>query len=230
MRVHDTPFPYGVIDDFLPRRDYAAALAAWPAPADLSPVTIPGSAYLGSRAAKVVEERRGTCPPPVTDPPWAGISAQLRDPELVMALFARFQDTIDSGIAAIGSPYGEPGFRLHLCQDQGPQEALGAHLDGMHKLLTIVVYMELAGDVTADSPEIWGTALYDSEPRPAGPIEFAPNSVHVAHTRINFQPNRAFVMPNSRKALHGVVGGQEGVTRRSIMCGYWAFGKPSDLG
>jgi hypothetical protein len=225
MQVYDTPFSYGVIDGFLPESDYRAVIAAWPPQGELAQVSLPGSGYVGSRTAKVIDDRRAAALPAAQSSAWAGISSMLREPEFVSELFTRFADVIGTTLAALDTPSCEPGFRLYLCQDKGEQEALGAHIDGMHKLLTIVVYISLDGPVTSESPELWGTTLYDIEPRAVGPIEFAPNAGHVPSTRVRFGPNRAFIMPNSRKALHGVAGGQRNVTRRSLMCGYWAFGE-----
>ena len=148
----------------------------------------------------------------------------LREPEFVAELFAKFPDAMETALSALGDVTCEPGFRLHVCQDNGQQDALGAHLDGLHKLLTIVVYVELDGSVTSESADLWGTALYDVEARAIGPMKFAPNADYEPSVRVQFRPNRAFVMPNSRKSLHGVAGGEPDVARRSLMCGYWAFG------
>src|SRR6202030_568272 len=101
--------------------------------------------------AKVVDDRHAARMPSAPPPAWAGISCMLREPEFVTEVFARFPDSIGASLAALGQPPCEPGFRLHLCQDSGEQEALGAHLDGMHKLLTIVVYISLDGAVTSGS-------------------------------------------------------------------------------
>jgi hypothetical protein len=58
-------------------------------------------------------------------------------------------------------------------------------------------------------------------PEVAASVQFSANSDHEVAARVAFEPNRALIMANQRAGLHGVAGGQDGVVRRTIMCGYW---------
>jgi hypothetical protein len=202
MRIGDTPFPYGVIDGFLPSTLYEAIVRDWPAPSSFAPVTLP-------------EASNAT---------WNQVAASLRAPSFVRSLFACFSDVVDANLTALGdNAYTNPGFRLYQCVDQGAEEALGAHVDALHKLLTIVIYIDLTGGMNEDSERLWGTSLYDTEPGSVAPVRFTSNANHDRAGHIGFVPNRALVMPNCSRALHGVTGGQAKVQRRTLMCGYWAF-------
>ena len=98
---------------------------------------------------------------------------------------------------------------------------MGAHVDALTKLLTIVIYLDLSGAITDGSPGLWGTALYGEDQSTAQPLQFTPNAGMPVARQIEFAPNRAFIMPNRAGALHGVGGGEAGVTRRTLMCGYY---------
>ena len=84
-----------------------------------------------------------------------------------------------------------------------------------------MIYLDLSGAVTHDSPDRWGTALYASGSSGTEPLEFTANASRPVSKRVTFVSNRAFIMPNRAGALHGVSGGQAGVTRRTLMCGYY---------
>src|SRR5436190_9315847 len=63
----------------------------------------------------------------------------LGSPEMVEALFNRFSPTLSEHLGTFGSATQEtPGFRMYLCRDSGSSDALGAHVDSLRKLLTIV--------------------------------------------------------------------------------------------
>lgn len=229
MQVLDTPFSHAAIDRFLPDDLYRQVLAEWDSAADLAPVTLDGSkpgadGYIGSRKAKLIEDIAADAPAGMSAATWARISHALRAPAFVRALFTRFAGTVETNLGLLGDVERDrPGFRLYLCRDEGAKDALGAHLDAMRKLLTIVIYLRLDGAIDAQSEEAWGTALYEMEPGSIVPLHFTPNADHKRVSRVGFVPNRAFVMPNDRRALHGVAGGQAGVVRRTLMCGYWLF-------
>jgi len=142
-----------------------------------------------------------------------------RNPRFVRALFERFADTIEGRLALL-DPVGEPGFTLWANTDNGTAEALGAHLDHIRQLLTVVLYLDLEGAVSAESPRLWGTSLYDAGGEDVSHAYFRPGATLLSGGYAAFQTNRAFVMPNSARALHGVSGGEEGVTRRTLMWGY----------
>ncbi|MFE9687432.1 hypothetical protein [Streptomyces sp. NPDC006285] len=222
-----SPFPYGTIDGLLPDDLYDGITRHWPADPHLDAVTLTGPSgaparYIGSRKTKFVDTTPHDRPATVQETIWKKTALALRDPRLVRALFQRYADTVEANLRALaqGSP-GTPGFRLYLNQDAGAKEALGAHIDALRKILTIVIYIDLRGPVTDDSSRCWGTALYDSEPGTIKPLEFSSNADHRPVTHVMFAPNRAFVMPNAPRSLHGVAGGQPGVVRRTLMCGYW---------
>ena len=227
MRVEHLPFTHATIDAFLPDEMYRAVLRDWPAEAGLAPVVLPGPGgaardYVGSRTTKLLEDwgARGVGSPGTGT--WKQVSLALRSPLFVRSLFACFSDIIDANLASLpGGPRGFPGFKLYLNCDQGADEALGAHVNALRKLLTIVIYIDLKGPLTGESPQLWGTTLYQAEPGSVTPVHFSPNAGHSAAQRISFAANRAFIMPNDSRALHGVAGGQDGVTRRALMCGYW---------
>jgi hypothetical protein len=229
MQVLDNPFTHAAIDRFLPDDLYRQVLAEWDGAADLAPVTLDNpkpdaDGYIGSRKARLIDDVAADAPAGMSAATWARVSQALRAPAFVRALFTRFAGTIETNLALLGDiERDRPGFRLYLCRDEGAKEALGAHLDAMRKLLTIVIYLRLDGAVDAHSEEAWGTALYDMEPGSIVPLHFTPNADHKRVARIGFVPNRAFVMPNDRRALHGVAGGQADVVRRTLMCGYWLF-------
>lgn len=221
--VREQPFVIATVDDFLPRGLYAAILAAW-ADLQFEPVAIPGSNYVGSRRAKRLHNWTPGNEPASDIPPgpWAELAGAARSSQLARTLFARFAQTIESNLASPSLADGhEPGFVLWANHDEGTDEALGAHVDALHKLFTIVVYLDLQGPTDAESPRQWGTALYASAPDEVMPLQFSPNAERMPVDIVEFRPNRAFLMPNIAGALHGVAGGQSGVSRRSLMWGYW---------
>ncbi len=241
LQVGHDPFTHGTIDGFLPDSLYAAVLRDWPADSELSAVPLPGTdtpsgGYVGTHTTRLLQEWHADELPMAwsatgeqarTSQTWDRVSAALRSPAFVRGVFTRFAKTIEANLATLGdTAAGQPGFRLYLSLDQGPEEALGAHVDALRKLLTIVVYLDLAGAVDNDSEQLWGTALYDTAAGAVRPVEFSANSAHRLAHRIGFTANRAFLMPNDSRALHGVAGGQAGVVRRTLMCGYWLFDQP----
>lgn len=220
MVIRETPFPTATIDDLLPdqllnrvRKDWSELV--FRDPADLAK---PAS-FIGTRAALKLQ-RTGdpdAVPPPGTV--WEQVAQVARNPRFARALFEPFADTIE-GRLAILDPVGEPGFTLWANTDNGTAEALGAHLDHIRQLLTVVLYLDLEGTVTADSPRLWGTALYDAGGEDVRQADFRPGATLLSGGHAAFHTNRAFVMPNSARALHGVSGGEDGVTRRTLMWGY----------
>lgn len=155
-------------------------------------------------------------------PAMTATRSALRRPAFVRGLFSAFSGVIEGNLAGLGPDAAQPPcFKLYANVDAGTSEALGAHVDALTKLLTIVIYLDLAGDVTSGSPDSWGTALYPRDPGTARPLQFTPNAGLPVATQVKFAPNRAFVMPNTPGALHGVSGGEDGVTRRTLMCGYY---------
>lgn len=221
--VTDKPFVVATIDDFLPGDLYRSVLAEWGA-ISLEPVTLSGAEYVGSR--KGAQLLRWT-PDRVADgmvTAWDKVADAARSAAFACALFARFAPVVEANLAHPDlADAANPGFVLWANQDHGADEALGAHLDGGHKLLTVVLYLDLDGPTTPESNRLWGTALYDAEPGEVKPVEFSANASRNPAGHVEFRANRAFVMPNINHALHGVAGGQEGVTRRSLMWGYWYF-------
>lgn len=218
------PFATATIDNFLPADLYRAVLNDWHA-VDLKPVNLPGAEYVGSRRGAQLTRWTAEGDTEALTATWSRVADAVRSATFVRALFTRFASTVEANLAHPEVADAElPGFVLWANHDHGADEALGAHLDGLHKLLTIVLYLDLTGPRTPDSGRLWGTTLYDIEPDAIKPVEFSPNAHHEPAGYVEFRPNRAFVMPNINKALHGVAGGQEGVTRRSLMWGYWAFG------
>jgi hypothetical protein len=225
MHAADTPFPHGRIDRFLPAELYDALLAAWPDATHLAPVSLPGADYVGARTTLLVDAHPASDDmSEQVDAAVAQLATALRAPRFVRALFTRFATVIDANLQGLAiNPDDAPGFRLYLCRDAGEHDALGAHLDALRKLLTIVVYMDLRGALTAESDEAWGTTLYPAHGETITPVTFTPNADHTAAAHIPFAPNRAFIMPNTSASLHGVAGGQPEVSRRTVMCGYWLF-------
>lgn len=221
--VREQPFVTAIIDDFLPHELYAAVIDAW-ADLQFEPVEILGSKYVGSRRAKRLHNWTAESEPESDIPPgpWTELARAARSSQLTHALFARFAQTVENNLTnpSVADAH-EPGFVLWANQDDGSDEALGAHVDALHKLFTIVVYLDLNGPTNAESPRQWGTAVYKSAPDEVIPVRFSPNAERVPADVVEFRPNRAFLMPNTAGALHGVVGGQSGVSRRSLMWGYW---------
>jgi hypothetical protein len=223
-KVIERPFAVATIDDILPAEFYSRVLAAWKS-LDLRPVDLPGTTYVGSRqgqqlvnwsASQSATERAGI---------WDTLSAEVRSPRFVRALFTQFADTVEANLGLDEfTRTGRPGFVMWANHDHGPNEALGAHLDASRKLLTVVLYLDLQGALTAESTRLWGTTIYEMEAGATKPVEFSLNASRDPAGVIEFRPNRAFVMPNINTALHGVAGGQAGVTRRSLMWGYWNSG------
>jgi hypothetical protein len=226
MHVLDSPFMFGTIDGFFPDEIFQAVLRDWPAESALATVALqaegdPATDYFGSRKTKLLENWAAGVGCPYSET-WNRVSSALRAPALVRSMFARFADVIESNLDSLNvSTSNIPSFKLYANFDQGVKEALGAHVDALCKLLTIVVYLDLSGDLTDESARSWGTALYDAKPGAVEPLSFSSNADHSVAHQIEFAVNRAFVMPNTSRALHGVAGGQKGVLRRTLMCGYW---------
>jgi hypothetical protein len=226
MRVLDSPFQVGTIDGFLPEGLYQAVLQDWPVESALAEVSLPSDgeagAYFGSRKTKLLENwAAGDSGSPGAET-WNRVCLALRAPAFVRSLFTRFSDVIDANLETLNlTVSGMPGFRLYANFDHGAKEALGAHVDALRKLLTIVIYLDLSGALTDDSRQRWGTALYDIVAGTIKPLSFSANANQIVAHQIEFAPNRAFIMPNTSRALHGVAGGQMRVTRRTLMCGYW---------
>jgi hypothetical protein len=223
MHVEYSPFTYGIIDEFLPKAIYDAILREWPVETEFGRVEMsaaPEATELGSRRVLLIEDTSDPDRVPAAGV-WHRVADALRAPSFVRGLFARFADVIDTNLATLGDVTAKtPIFRLNRCHDHGEKDALQAHLDAAWKLLTIVVYLDLRGAVNEDSEQLWGTSLYHTEAGAVRPLLFTPNADHELAARVGFVPNRAFVMPNSSNALHGVAGGQVGVHRRTLMCGY----------
>jgi hypothetical protein len=222
MSVHEEPFAFATIDSFLPPDLYGAVLAGWPPDEAFTAVTLGGASpgYFGSRKQMTAEN---TATGATADSPaLTAARAALRNPAFVRGLFGAFGHVIEDNLAGLGPAASDPPcFKLYANIDAGVSEALGAHVDALTKLLTIVIYLDLAGSVTGGSPARWGTALYPRDPATARPLQFTPNAGMPVARQVEFAPNRAFVMPNTPGALHGVSGGEDGVTRRTLMCGYY---------
>jgi hypothetical protein len=227
MRVLDSPFRFGTIDGFLPEELYQTVLRDWPAMSALAEVSLPsdgepGRAYFGSRKTKLLENWAASDSGSPEAATWNRVCLALRAPAFVRSLFTRFSDVIEANLETLKvSASSMPSFKLYANFDHGAKEALGAHVDALRKLLTIVVYLHLSGALTDNSRQLWGTALYNTEAGTVRPLNFSANADHMVAHQIEFAPNRAFVMPNTSRALHGVAGGQMGVMRRTLMCGYW---------
>ena len=223
MQLHDAPFRFATVDSFLPQDLYAAVLASWQPEAAFTTVSFSGvpSGYFGSRKQQVVENSATGIAR--DDPPvWAAVRHALRHADFVRCLFSAFSDIIEANLTSLGPQAQDaPCFKLYANIDAGPTEALGAHIDALTKLLTIVIYMDLSGAVTSDSPGRWGTSLYGDDQSATQPLQFTPNAGLPVAKQVEFAPNRAFIMPNKAGALHGVGGGEAGVTRRTLMCGYY---------
>ncbi len=220
MRVEDTPFMYGIVDDFLPKAVYEAVLREWPAPSAFRPAQTQDD-ELNSRQIRLIEDTSDPDRDPATGV-WNRVGEALRAPSFVRDLFTRFSAVIETNLTTIGDTTGRvPAHVFSQSVDQGTKEALGAHLDSPWKLLTIVIYVDLRGAVNQHSEQLWGTALYDMEPG-ADPLpDFIPNTGRELAGRVGFVPNRAFVMPCSNRSLHGVTGGQPDVQRRTMMSAIW---------
>ncbi|WP_331732554.1 hypothetical protein OG613_48190 (plasmid) [Streptomyces sp. NBC_00015] len=224
MQVLDTPFTFGTIDSFLPDELYQAILREWPESSAFNPVAkfVDGrpDAYFGTRKERILEN--WAAGDQLDSDTWGTVRLALRHPDFVRALFTRFAETIETNLAALDlDVLRTSSFKLYANVDAGVSEALGAHVDALPKLLTIVVYLDLTGPVSDSSPDRWGTALYAMKPGEIQPLSFTANADHIVAHQIRFRPNRAFVMPNDSQALHGVPGGEDGVQRRTLMCGYW---------
>jgi hypothetical protein len=219
--VADAPFAAAAIDDFLPRDLYDNVLSEWTTLA-LKPVAVgqPDTKHVGSRHSFRLHNWK-----PSVDAPsgvWDTISQIVRATPFVTSLFTRFADTVEANLAHRDlEGCTQAGFRLWANQDSGAAEALGAHVDSLPKLLTIVLYLDLSGPTTPASPRHWGTSFYEIEPDSVKTVDFSANAARTPAGNIEFRPNRAFVMPNTSHALHGVAGGEAGITRRSLMWGYW---------
>ncbi|MFD6563056.1 hypothetical protein [Micromonospora profundi] len=220
-QVSRQPFEIATVDDFLPADLYGDVLRDWPL-LTLKPVNVgkTGSKHVGSRRSVGLQSWK-----PNTDDgddTWARLARVARSAPLTRALFTRFADVIEGNL---GHPdvrhITQPGFRLWANQDQGESEALGAHVDSLPKLLTIVLYLDLSGPTTNESSRRWGTTTYAIAPDEVPTVDFSPNAGRTPAGHVEFCPNRAFIMPNCSSALHGVAGGEADVTRRSLMWGYW---------
>ncbi|MBY3425467.1 hypothetical protein HFN86_35745 [Rhizobium laguerreae] len=224
MKIFSHPFVYGVIDDFLPTALFESVTQNWPSPADFGDVTLPGAEYLGSRKSILLDGPGQKASGEV----WAAVSNSLKAPETAMSIFNTFRDTIETNLASLRDfDRSSPGFRLYACRDAGSKEALGAHVDAMRKVLTIVVYVGLVGPVRDGHDRLWGTSLYDVRENSVEPLRFEENAKYEPAEFVGFRPNRAFIMPNDKRALHGVIGGESDIERRSLMCGYWLFSDQS---
>ncbi|MFC9472716.1 hypothetical protein ACFTS5_11020 [Nocardia sp. NPDC056952] len=229
LTVFDNPFIAGVVDDFFPPDLYDRLVSNWPATKDIPSVDLSAVARNYS-----VSERRGlrldqaddTRSASFSGGPWPAVRAFFESPTLVSGLVTRFAGEIQDQIATLDGRSGDPEYKLWLNYDAGSLEALGAHVDHPRKLLTIVVYIGLDGAIDKSSPQRWGTSLYDVGNESIEALEFSPNAQRSAARTVEFERNRAFIMPNSRRALHGVAGGQPGVGRATLMCGYWLASLP----
>ncbi|MCX4481719.1 hypothetical protein OOK44_35690 [Streptomyces cellulosae] len=227
MQTIADPFICATVDDFLPANLYQAVLRDWPEASSFQPVATFATlvygeprSYFGSRMERTVENWAADATPDA--PTWQRLRNALCHPDFVRALFTRFAETIDANLAGLDlDELNAPNFKLYTNLDAGSDEALGAHVDAPSKLLTIVVYLDLQGPELPDSADRWGTALYEVGPGDHLPQHFTANADRTAARNIQFAPNRAFIMPNSARALHGVVGGEAAVQRRTLMCGYW---------
>jgi len=222
MEVQDTPYAFATIESFLPDSLYHAVLHDWPPEPTFSTVTVSGSpsGYFGSRKQRTIENSATGAG--LDTPTWTAARQALRNPAFVRALFMRFSAIIEANLAALGSRMrNAPCFKLYANLDAGASEALGAHVDAQTKLLTIVIYLSLSGNVTGGSAARWGTALYAAEPGAVAPLQFTANAGLPVARQVEFAQNRAFVMPNAAGTLHGVCGGEDGVARRTLMCGYY---------
>ncbi|WP_331732557.1 hypothetical protein OG613_48195 (plasmid) [Streptomyces sp. NBC_00015] len=227
MQTIADPFTCATVDDFLPADLYQAVLRDWPEASSFQPVATFATlvygeprSYFGSRMERTVENWAADATPDAAT--WRRLRNALCHPAFVRALFTRFAETVDDNLAGLDlDELNSPNFKLYTNFDAGSDEALGAHVDAPSKLLTIVVYLDLQGPELPDSADRWGTALYSVGADNCLPQTFTANADHTAARKIQFAPNRAFIMPNSTHALHGVVGGEATVQRRTLMCGYW---------
>lgn len=222
--MEGAPFPHAEVLGFLPDDVYAEALAEWPDDGVFNAVELKGSDYVGSRRAHILcdwPRVPGAC---ALDGVWARIGKTLGSPEVVKAMFEHFSPVLDAQIATFAAAAAEtPGFRMYLCRDAGVSDALGAHVDALRKLLTVVIYLDIDGDTDAESPAKWGTRLYNDQGEVNKPLDFTENCRHDTAKTVRFVRNKAFLMPNTPASLHGVAGGQPSVVRKTIMCGYWLF-------
>ncbi len=249
MRIEDTPFAYGIVDDFLPKAVYEAVLREWPAPsafrtsrwrsdaffkgtqrmneeevgnvAEVKPVVHAPEEHI-SRKMRLIEDTGDPSRDPATGV-WNQVAEALRAPSFIRDVFARFSAVIDAHLTAVGDDTTGrvPSHVFSQSVDHGANEALGAHLDTEVVLLTIVIYIDLQGAVNQDSEQLWGTSLYNPVPGVDPQTLFIPNAELEPAERVGFVPNRAFVMPNSSRSLHGVAGGQPDVQRRTLMTKIW---------
>ncbi|GIF75633.1 hypothetical protein [Asanoa siamensis] len=220
-RVSQEPFTVATVDGFLPDPLYQDVLRDWPQ-LTLNPVNVGGGSakHVGSRHSAGLQSWK----PETVDTPdtWGSLARLTRSAPLTRALFTRFADVVEDNLAHPDvRNITQPGFRLWANQDRGQAEALGAHVDSLPKLLTIVLYLDLRGPTTDESTRRWGTTTYAIAPDEVETVSFSPNTGRTPAGHIYFRPNRAFIMPNCSSALHGVTGGEAGVTRRSLMWGYW---------
>ncbi|MFZ3491919.1 hypothetical protein ACODT5_01515 [Streptomyces sp. 5.8] len=226
MTLHTDPFPFATVDDFLPENLYRSILANWPSQSGFDPVArfVQGQpkGYLGNRKERIIENFAGSEAPMATET-WNRTRLALRHPEFVRPLLERFAGPLEEhlGLDRLNDR-DQPNFKLYANQDTGATEALGAHLDAAPKLVTIVVYLRLEGDTDETSVNRYGTSLYECRAGEHDFLNFSPNAAHRTAHQVQFAPNRAFIMPNSRISLHGVAGSQDGVLRKTLMAGYWA--------
>ncbi len=225
--VESEPFPHLVIDDFLPEGLFARAEFSWPdsqlfAEVDLGEGKSAG--YVGTRKAILISDWPRTTDLPEVGTPWKRVANTLQSAELSECLFSYFAEQTNKGLEKVDQNQNSfPGYRAYLCRDKGLGDGLGAHIDALRKILTVVLYVSLRGETNAESSRNWGTTLYSKSASKITPLSFEPNSKYVPARQIEFRPNRAFIMPNSPVSLHGVVGGQHSVERRTAMFGYWLF-------
>jgi len=221
----DTPFPHAELALFFPTPVYEQALSEWPSDDNFKAVKVTEhTEYVGSRRACLMVDRPRFERAEICKGIWEDIAHVLGSPDVVYALSKRFSLPLGRQIDSLArNENDQPGFRMYLCQDEGISDALGAHVDAARKLLTIVVYLDLVGDEDEASATAWGTRLYDEEVTPR-PLDFSSNGLYTARKTVNFERNKAFVMPNTPFSFHGVAGGQKSVIRKTIMCGYWLLG------
>jgi len=227
--LESKPFPYLQVFDFLPPDLYQKALRAWPLDAEFNAVKIEDDGgrmrqYVGSRKAIMLDASPVSSEMNPISNFWYDLSQYLKSHLFVETLFNKLSTIIEPGIASLEhSADDHAGYRMYVCRDEGTNDALGTHLDATRKLVTIVVYLGLSGETNQDSQERWGTALYETGRQKIRPLEFSETKLHKSNKVVKFIPNSAFIMPNSKSSLHGVVGGQKNVVRKTIMCGYWMF-------
>ena len=229
------PFSYLEVDNILPKKTLRQMLNNWPEQQLFSKVesyssfeTSSSRSNVGSRSSILIQDKSVNLTPSNNDllsTFWSGFADVIRDVRIFRSLIKKMHHPLGQHLDDIGDiNKSVPGFRMYLCQDEGECAALGPHIDATRKVMTLVFYVSLSGLVTVNSPKAWGTALYSlPDDDNVAPLVFLKSGKYEVSKEVEFEANKVWIFPNNNSALHGVSGGEAGVVRKTVMCGYWLF-------